>query len=214
MNKKYKQKVSVCCNATETLTLQHFVCVCSGRSTRDTDGRHQIRSLLSPTGINKLWPLYFSPHPSYLLPPSSVSLPQCSFALPPPSPLSSLRMAPSPCSSFSPCPHWENSDHVWRFIGSLHFSPLLRLMDCLAINEHAKTWTGPRSGKGYIYKPAHTPTLRLSHAPSLLAAECLSWGPGRTWQYANIDNTHTHIYMSITSKDICCKLVVLKSNTL
>lgn len=163
MNEKYEQKVSVCCNATETLTLQHFLCVCSGRSTRDTDGRHQIRSSLSPTGINKLWPLYFSPHPSYLLPPSSVSLPRCSFALPPPSPLSSLRTAPSPCSSFSPCPHWENSDHVWRFIGSLHFSPLLRLMDCLAINEHAKTWTGPRSGKGYIYKPAHTHTHSHMH---------------------------------------------------
>jgi len=47
-------------------------------------------------------------------------------------------------------------------------------MGCLAINEHAKTRTGPRSGKGYI----HTNTYGHAHALLLLAAECGSWGPG------------------------------------
>ncbi len=52
----------------------------------------------------------------------------------------------SSCSSLLGL-HWMNSDHVWHFIGSLHISSLLRLMGCLAINEHAKTWTGPQSSK-------------------------------------------------------------------
>lgn len=34
-----------------------------------------------------------------------------------------------------------NSDHVWCFISSLHFSLLLRLMGCWAINEQDLDWT-------------------------------------------------------------------------
>lgn len=59
------------------------------------------------------------------------------------------------CSSLPPWPHSVNSDHVCRFIGSLHFSPLLRLMGCSAINEHARTSAEARSGQHCIYRKTH-----------------------------------------------------------
>lgn len=81
-----------------------------------------------------------------------------------------LSSVPATCSSPAPRhPRRVNSDHVWHFIGSLHFSPLWRLMGCSAINEYAKTRKGPRSGKGYV----HTHTW----ATALLVAECPNWAP-------------------------------------
>lgn len=84
-------------------------------------------------------------------------------------------------------------------------------MGWLAINEHAKTWTGPRSGKGYV----HTHAYGHSHAPSLLVAACQSWGQGRgtifvTWKQTHTEDihiqTHTHAGMtlSVTSSSVCC----------
>lgn len=122
------------------------------QTTRHKQDSRRIRSLLSPTRINNARPHSFTPHPSSPAP----SLPPHFHSLcapppsPPPRPSSHLSLRPAPLHA-----RQVNSDHVWHFISYLHFSPPLRLMGCLAINEYAKTGIGPRSGKGYIDTNTH-----------------------------------------------------------
>lgn len=108
-----------------------------------------------------------------------------------------------------------NSDHVWHFIGSLHFSPLLRLMGCLAINEHAKTWTGPRSGKGYIHRNTHTHT-RIYTRTVPISSRMSELGPrkGHYFRYMEAykhrrkiytcKRTHAGTTLSVTSSSVYC----------
>ena len=64
-------------------------------------------------------------------------------------------------------------------------------MGCLAINEHAKTSTGPRSGKGYIHINTHvwslTSTIPISsRVPELGPKEGIVAYTQKIYTYAHL----------------------------
>lgn len=183
----------------------------SHHSNRKTQPEEQEEQIIIITYKDKQLVTSLFLTPSFFLTPSLLTFTPSVL----PHPASSSHLSPPP--PLAPLSLRVNSDHVWHFIGSLHFSPLLRLMGCLAINEHAKTWTGPRSGKGYVHTNTHTHTYGHSHAPSLLVAECQSRGPGKGHYFGYMEaythhtqkiyahkHTHAGTTLSVTSGSVCC----------